>query len=213
MQDGVGPVRPSRRSVAARSPRIGGDLRRALPDRSSSRRGAPGLPGPCAERSASLRRSAGTKRSTASATRSRCSGGCCGSGARPTTCSGPTPGRPLRLRIASPWDWRQDFRFLSLEVIPASAGQPQVDWVGTYETKATRGGRSRSADTSRSAGATGGSPILRRRRSTSTPRPTSSPATTRSALRSPRKPRRHRRQTNFQQLFGLIGLSTGDRVP
>jgi hypothetical protein len=45
---------------------------------------------------------------------------------------------PLRLRIASPWDWRQQFRFLSLAVTPGSAGQPQVDWVGTYETRSSR---------------------------------------------------------------------------
>ena len=45
---------------------------------------------------------------------------------------------PLRLRIASPWDWRQQFRFLSLEVTPGSAGQPQVDWVGTYERRSSR---------------------------------------------------------------------------
>jgi hypothetical protein len=44
----------------------------------------------------------------------------------------------LRLRIASPWDWRQNFRFLSLEVSAASAGQPQVDWVAKYETKTSR---------------------------------------------------------------------------
>lgn len=46
--------------------------------------------------------------------------------------------RSLRLRIASPWDWRQEFRFLRLEVSPSSAGQPQVDWVGTYEDRSTR---------------------------------------------------------------------------
>jgi hypothetical protein len=46
--------------------------------------------------------------------------------------------RALRLRVASPWDWRQDFRFLDLEITAASVGQPQVDWVATYETKATR---------------------------------------------------------------------------
>ncbi len=45
---------------------------------------------------------------------------------------------PLRLRIASPWDWRQQFRFSSLEVSAGSAGQPQVDWVGTYERRSSR---------------------------------------------------------------------------
>ena len=53
---------------------------------------------------------------------------------------------PLRLRIASPWDWRQQFRFSSLEVRAGRAGQPQVDWVGSYETQvvAPTGRRSRS---------------------------------------------------------------------
>jgi hypothetical protein len=45
----------------------------------------------------------------------------------------------LQLRVASPWDWRQSFRFLDLEITPARAGQPQVDWVGTYECRADRG--------------------------------------------------------------------------
>ena len=46
--------------------------------------------------------------------------------------------RSLRLRIASPWDWRQEFRFLRLDVAPSNAGQPQVDWVGTYEDLSSR---------------------------------------------------------------------------
>ena len=46
--------------------------------------------------------------------------------------------RPLRLRIASPWDWRKRFKFLKLEIAPGSAGQPQVDWVATYEERETR---------------------------------------------------------------------------
>jgi hypothetical protein len=41
----------------------------------------------------------------------------------------------IRLRVASPWDWRQSFRLLHLEVTAARAGQPQVDWTATYETK------------------------------------------------------------------------------
>lgn len=45
---------------------------------------------------------------------------------------------PLRLRIASPWDWRQQFRFSALQVSPGSAGQPQVDWVGAYEVRSSR---------------------------------------------------------------------------
>jgi len=46
--------------------------------------------------------------------------------------------RSLRLRISSPWDWRQEFRFLRLDISPSGAGQPQVDWVATYEERSTR---------------------------------------------------------------------------
>jgi hypothetical protein len=45
--------------------------------------------------------------------------------------------RPLRLRVASPWDWRQAFEFLDLHIRPGSAGQPQVDWTLTYRERAT----------------------------------------------------------------------------
>lgn len=45
---------------------------------------------------------------------------------------GADPRRPLRLRVASPWDWRQHYRLLRLEMSAADAGQPQVDWVVTY---------------------------------------------------------------------------------
>jgi hypothetical protein len=45
--------------------------------------------------------------------------------------------RSLRLRVASPWDWRQAFEFLDLDIRPASAGQPQVDWTVTYRDRAS----------------------------------------------------------------------------
>ena len=41
---------------------------------------------------------------------------------------GADPGRPLRLRVASPWDWRAAFELLDLAISPAAAGQPRVDW-------------------------------------------------------------------------------------
>ena len=50
--------------------------------------------------------------------------------------------RPLRLRVASPWDWRQAFEFLDLDIRPAAAGQPQVDWAVTYRERATARTRS-----------------------------------------------------------------------
>jgi len=43
----------------------------------------------------------------------------------------------LRLRVASPWDWRQAFEFLDLDVRPAAAGQPQVDWSLIYRRRAS----------------------------------------------------------------------------
>jgi hypothetical protein len=39
---------------------------------------------------------------------------------------------PLRLRVASPWDWRQAYRFVSLAIDAAVSGQPRVDWAATY---------------------------------------------------------------------------------
>jgi hypothetical protein len=45
--------------------------------------------------------------------------------------------RPLRLRVSSPWDWRQHFRFSSLEITAARVGQPQVNWIASYETRRT----------------------------------------------------------------------------
>ena len=50
--------------------------------------------------------------------------------------------RSLRLRVASPWDWRQAFEFLDLDIVPGSAGQPQVDWSVTYRERDTAKERS-----------------------------------------------------------------------
>lgn len=36
---------------------------------------------------------------------------------------------PLRIRVDTPWDWRQSWHFCDLEILPAAAaGQPQVEW-------------------------------------------------------------------------------------
>jgi hypothetical protein len=45
--------------------------------------------------------------------------------------------RSLRLRVASPWDWRQAFEFLDLDIRAGSAGQPQVDWSVVYRERST----------------------------------------------------------------------------
>jgi hypothetical protein len=39
----------------------------------------------------------------------------------------------LRLRIATPWDWRQHFRLRSFDVFPQSGGQPRVGWKAVVE--------------------------------------------------------------------------------
>ena len=48
---------------------------------------------------------------------------------------GADPHRPLRLRVASPWDWRQAFELVGLGIRPAGAGQPQVDWSIEYRRR------------------------------------------------------------------------------
>ena len=44
-------------------------------------------------------------------------------------------GLPARFRIASPWDWRDQFELVAFEVSPSEAGQPRVDWAGTYRPR------------------------------------------------------------------------------
>ena len=43
----------------------------------------------------------------------------------------------LRLRIASTWDWTQDFELTSFEVAPRPAGQPEVGWRAVAVERAT----------------------------------------------------------------------------
>jgi hypothetical protein len=52
-------------------------------------------------------------------------------------------GQPARYRIASPWDWREQFELAEFTVSPSGAGQPRVDWDFTYRTR--EDGVSRSA--------------------------------------------------------------------
>lgn len=46
--------------------------------------------------------------------------------------SGAAGTAPHRLRVASPWDWRQEFAFKRLDIAPMSGGQPMVAWSATY---------------------------------------------------------------------------------
>ena len=45
--------------------------------------------------------------------------------------------RSLRLRIASAWDWRRNYRFVGLDIRAGTSGQPQVDWSATYVDRAS----------------------------------------------------------------------------
>ena len=44
-------------------------------------------------------------------------------------------GLPARYRIASPWDWREQFELSAFSVSPSQAGQPRVDWTCTYRSR------------------------------------------------------------------------------
>jgi len=54
---------------------------------------------------------------------------------------GADPHRPLRLRVASPWDWRQAFELIDLPITAAAAGQPRVDWAIHYRRRDDRQAR------------------------------------------------------------------------
>jgi len=58
-------------------------------------------------------------------------------GSAPYFILGSDPRRPLRLRIDTPWDWRQRYRLRRLVLSPAFAGQPQVTWSAECTEKAT----------------------------------------------------------------------------
>jgi hypothetical protein len=45
--------------------------------------------------------------------------------------------RSLRLRIATPWDWKQLFRLGRFEVFPQQGGQPRVGWLATVRERAS----------------------------------------------------------------------------
>ena len=58
-------------------------------------------------------------------------------GSAPYFILGSDPRRPLRLRIDTPWDWRQRYRLRRLTISPGSGGQPQVAWRAECTEKAT----------------------------------------------------------------------------
>jgi hypothetical protein len=44
----------------------------------------------------------------------------------------------VRLRIATPWDWRRAFELRAFDVQPRAGGQPMVDWRAVVRERATR---------------------------------------------------------------------------
>jgi hypothetical protein len=49
--------------------------------------------------------------------------------------------RSLRVRVGSPWDWRQSFRLRRFDVEPVEARQPVVAWRATVDDRAAGGQR------------------------------------------------------------------------
>ena len=58
-------------------------------------------------------------------------------GSAPYFVLGRSAGRPLRLRIATPWDWRLRFRLEDLVIEPQGGGQPRVGWRAEVRDKST----------------------------------------------------------------------------
>jgi len=58
-------------------------------------------------------------------------------GSAPYFVLGSSAARSLRLRIATPWDWKQLFRLVRLEIFPQHGGQPRVGWVATVRERAS----------------------------------------------------------------------------
>jgi len=50
---------------------------------------------------------------------------------------GSTATQSLRLRIATPWDWRQSFTLVAFEIFPQLAGQPRVGWEARVRDRTT----------------------------------------------------------------------------
>ena len=58
-------------------------------------------------------------------------------GSAPYFVLGSSVSRSLRLRIATPWDWKQLFRLTRFEVFPQEGGQPRVGWLATVRGRAS----------------------------------------------------------------------------
>jgi hypothetical protein len=58
-------------------------------------------------------------------------------GSAPYFVLGSSRSGPMRLRIDTPWDWRQHSRFRRLDIAPEVGGQPRVSWTLAYEAAAS----------------------------------------------------------------------------
>ena len=58
-------------------------------------------------------------------------------GSAPYFILGASPRASMRLRIDTPWDWRQTFRLRRFEIEPQLGGQPRVRWMATCEVRHT----------------------------------------------------------------------------
>jgi hypothetical protein len=58
-------------------------------------------------------------------------------GATPYFVLGSSTTQTLRLRIATSWDWRQQFALNRLEIFAQSGGQPRVGWNATVKARAS----------------------------------------------------------------------------
>jgi hypothetical protein len=58
-------------------------------------------------------------------------------GSAPYFVLGSSASRSLRLRIATPWDWKQLFHLVRLEIFPQPGGQARVGWVATVRERAS----------------------------------------------------------------------------
>lgn len=63
-------------------------------------------------------------------------------GSAPYFVLGTAPSGFLRLRIATPWDWRRSFELRSFEVCARAGGQPMVEWRATVRERASSSDRS-----------------------------------------------------------------------
>jgi hypothetical protein len=56
-------------------------------------------------------------------------------GSAPYFVLGTSPAGPLRVRVATPWDWRLNFRLRRFESRAQPGGQPRVGWAATVEDR------------------------------------------------------------------------------